>query len=366
MMSIASTDWRAFAIFQFFNGYIFGHMKTTCITLLIETTDGKYRLVPFACIQWGLGFMINSIVLYLANDWRMFIVIVNLISSPLIYFYLLFQESYRWLLARGDLRGAADVMTELNSERWAKGDRENNVDGEITSEQLIMLLPDNESKRNFHSCFYLFLEKSTCRTTIVLMLMMVTYGMVGSWFHSGNDAISVDINIHFLLHGALTFWISSVIVLLDLKVPKLGYKPQLLFGMSLLAVCFAVTLFFNVTSYQAPRHIIYIATSIAAITDSSIVLMMICHTTAAVYPTVVRSKAFGLLFACENLGSIIMTILLSDYFSNGPVVGHFTCEALVIGAVLLAILYFPETKFMITREFLIDVFPTYNSNIGQS
>ncbi|KRX20754.1 Solute carrier family 22 member 7 [Trichinella nelsoni] len=133
-LSIACTDWKSFAIFQFVTGAIFGQIQTTCTTLLIETTDGKYRYIPIACSQMSVSYLFIALIAYCTSEWRMYLIFISLLSSPLLYSYLLYQESLRWLISKGKISEAAAVITELCSDRW-KGD---NCD--IYPQQLTTLL----------------------------------------------------------------------------------------------------------------------------------------------------------------------------------------------------------------------------------
>ncbi|OUC47735.1 hypothetical protein D917_06699, partial [Trichinella nativa] len=160
-LSIACTDWKSFAIFQFVTGAIFGQIQTTCTTLLIETTDGKYRYIPIACSQMSVSYLFIALIAYCTSEWRIckencsiLINIGNYVVAFLFVRLLLFQESLRWLISKGKISEAAAVITELCSDRW-KGD---NCD--IYPQQLTTLLVIPAQNKLF--TFVDFLAHSCC------------------------------------------------------------------------------------------------------------------------------------------------------------------------------------------------------------
>ncbi|KRZ57825.1 Solute carrier family 22 member 7 [Trichinella nativa] len=162
-LSIACTDWKSFAIFQFVTGAIFGQIQTTCTTLLIETTDGKYRYIPIACSQMSVSYLFIALIAYCTSEWRMYLIFISLLSSPLLYSYLLYQESLRWLISKGKISEAAAVITELCSDRW-KGD---NCD--IYPQQLTTLLVIPAQNKLFT-----FFSRLGCKH----MMLNILYGIL--------------------------------------------------------------------------------------------------------------------------------------------------------------------------------------------
>lgn len=90
VLTIGSNNWQTLAFFQTLNGFFFGVIEVTCFTLMIEYTDSKYRLIPNACFQWVLGYIVVALVSWLNNSWRMYLVFINLLSAPLFIGFLLF------------------------------------------------------------------------------------------------------------------------------------------------------------------------------------------------------------------------------------------------------------------------------------
>lgn len=89
-LTIGSMNWQTLAVFQTLNGFFFGIIEATSFALMIEYTDSKYRLIPNACFQWILGYMVVALITWLDKDWRRYLIFINLASSPLFIGFLLF------------------------------------------------------------------------------------------------------------------------------------------------------------------------------------------------------------------------------------------------------------------------------------
>lgn len=89
-MSISSTSWVPLAVWQYLNGFMFGIIIVTSYALMFEYTSNKYSLIPNACFQYCLGYIVVAGAGALTRDWRYYLIFVNLISAPLLVAYMLF------------------------------------------------------------------------------------------------------------------------------------------------------------------------------------------------------------------------------------------------------------------------------------
>ena len=71
-------------------------------------------MIPVACFQWNFANMIIAMVAYFTRDWQKFFVVLNMITSPIIMALMLFNESPRWLIAKGKFLEAANVKIQSN------------------------------------------------------------------------------------------------------------------------------------------------------------------------------------------------------------------------------------------------------------
>ena len=176
VMAVACTGWQAFAVLQAVNGFFFGIIEVTALTLMMEYTDSKYRLIPNAMFQWCLGYMVLALIGALTRDWRMYIIMVNLVCSPLLVGYLLFLESPRWLISKGHHFRAAEALTDIASSRW------NNKNVAIYEDDLEEIHRDAQPR--FYWFIHLFSTKKLALQSFLQMISIFTYSLVDSTYVS--------------------------------------------------------------------------------------------------------------------------------------------------------------------------------------
>ncbi|KFD58655.1 hypothetical protein M514_00348, partial [Trichuris suis] len=350
-LSIASTDWPAFAVFQFVTGAIFGQIQTACMTLLTESTDGAYRYLPIACAQLSAAYILFALILYLTAEWRMYLIIVSLVSAPLLYGYILFQESPRWLLVKSKTAEAAQVITELYSERWrGRGD-------EVTPVQLTAISSDRDGKR-LYTLLDLFHTRKLAISTAALLVSVISISAVkASLLFLSHQAFMQNFYVHFLLAGALRLFFLTVTILLSMKVTKLGCRHVLLFSLATTIVCFAaVTIILLAGQVVAYAYLTYGILMFAFNISGSVYHLTVLHTVAVVYPTVVRGIAFGFFISFEDLGTILIGSLIEEITRVWAVIPCIIVEIVLVITLVVSIWYIPETKYAMTKRLLPNTF----------
>ncbi|KRZ57824.1 Solute carrier family 22 member 7 [Trichinella nativa] len=337
-LSIACTDWKSFAIFQFVTGAIFGQIQTTCTTLLIETTDGKYRYIPIACSQMSVSYLFIALIAYCTSEWRMYLIFISLLSSPLLYSYLLYQESLRWLISKGKISEAAAVITELCSDRW-KGD---NCD--IYPQQLTTLLVIPAQNKLF-TFVDLFRSKSLSIKTLSLILSVISCSFVNSGFILfSNLSIIQNMYLHLLLNGSFRMIFLIIGIMLNAKFSRLGCKHMMLFSLGSIIICFGVVIVVFFVKSDFNSNILYGILLLAMALNGSIYEMTVLHTAAVIYPTVMRGIAIGFIIGFQDLGTIIIGAVIEFSTKIWPIVPCLAIEIFLIITFLGAMWYLPETK----------------------
>uniref|UniRef100_A0A5S6Q610 MFS domain-containing protein n=1 Tax=Trichuris muris TaxID=70415 RepID=A0A5S6Q610_TRIMR len=350
-LSIASTDWTAFAAFQFTTGAIFGQIQTACMTLLTESTDGTYRYIPIACAQLSAAYMLFALILYVTAEWRMYLIIISLVSAPLLYGYILFQESPRWLLMKGKTAEAAQVITELCSERW-RGRSD-----EVTPMQLTAISPDTDG-RKLYTLLDLFRTRKLAMSTAVLLLSVISISAVkASLLFLSHQSLIQSFYVHFLLAGALRLCFLLVSILLSMKITRLGCRHLLLFSLGTTVICFAaVTIVFLVGQTAAYAYLTYGMLMFAFNITGSVYHLTVLHTVAVVYPTVVRGIAFGFFTSFEDLGTMLIGSLIEEISRVWAVIPCIIVEIVLVITLVVSVWYIPETKYAITKRLLPNKF----------
>ncbi|KRZ12112.1 Solute carrier family 22 member 16 [Trichinella zimbabwensis] len=348
-LSIACTDWKSFAIFQFVTGAIFGQIQTTCTTLLIETTDGKYRYIPIACSQMSVCYLFIALIAYCTSEWRMYLIFISLLSSPLLYSYLLYQESLRWLISKGKISEAAAVITELCSDRW-KGD---NCD--IYPQQLTTLLVIPTQNKLF-TFVDLFRSKSSSIKTLSLILSVISCSFVNSGFILfSNLSIIQNMYLHLLLNGSFRMIFLIIGIMLNAKFSRLGCKHMMLFSLGSIIICFGVVIVIFFVKSDFNSNILYGILLLAMALNGSIYEMTVLHTAAVIYPTVMRGIAIGFVIGFQDLGTIIIGAVIEFSAKIWPIVPCLAIETFLIITFLGAMWYLPETKYCLAKVLLYTI-----------
>ncbi|VDO92694.1 unnamed protein product [Soboliphyme baturini] len=351
MMSIASTTWKTFIAFQFFNGIIYGHMRVTCTTMLVETADRKYRTITHMCFQKSLGFIVNAMLASCTLHWRMHIIMMNLLASPLLYFYLLYQESYRWLISTGRLKKALNVISELNSDRWRKIKQP-----EIYEAQLAMI-PHSDPRKRPYTLLDLICFKRWRPLILLLAVLHIINGTTSTVFYPYDEWHYFNVNFHLLLCGLLSLISSIAFVVADIQIAKLGHKPILLVCLTIQGLALLGLIIYPLNSASVRNAVQYSLKLILIMVGESVYHLIIFHATTASFPTVVRCHAFALFHACYDVGIIFMTLLLVRAKDNA-IYPFILCEVLVVLGGVLTFFFFPETKYARSNKLFPDMLPT--------
>ncbi len=110
-LSTGCTVWYTFAICYFIVGFTYGIGETSAFVLIMEKTSTKHRWITNACLQWCIQYGIVALIAYLAGNWRLYLIIINVILAPLLVFYMIIMESPRFLIYREQLERAAKTLS---------------------------------------------------------------------------------------------------------------------------------------------------------------------------------------------------------------------------------------------------------------
>ncbi|VDO92693.1 unnamed protein product [Soboliphyme baturini] len=209
VMSIASRNWTAFIAFQIVNGIAMGKMEVNSLTLFIEFTEESFRLVPIAVFQSGVAFLVVSLIAFLTVQWRYYFIFVGLISAPLMYLHLVFRESPRWLLVRGNADKAAEVLSEIASDRWNKKN--------LTIVPAQLLVARNRIRR---SSSLINAVKSSRRVLFLFVQILSSFkwSMVNNFLLATMGNRLVGIHFHLLINGLVRVLVPIVVITAFYKV----------------------------------------------------------------------------------------------------------------------------------------------------
>ncbi|CAD6186698.1 unnamed protein product [Caenorhabditis auriculariae] len=338
MMSTASQSWIAFASIQCVNCFLYGVIETTSLTMMMEITSNRYRVIMVNAFQWPIAYMTIALIAFLTKGWQNYFVFLNLVSSPLAIAFMLFLESPRWLIARNNLSKACDVLNDIAHQRW------NNTHARFTNKSISAI--HKQEKQGFYWFYHLFSTKRLAKQSFLQILSVFTYAMVSNtylYIVSGNHESPI---MFTFLDGLFRLFTPFIIIFLDLTIPSFGRKIQFLGSLLIEAVLFGVVIVLVATGTAAANSLsVTILIIITTMINDCIFWINIIQITAQRYPTVIRCIAFGSLHSIKHIGSIVGFLILRPLLtSNWPTGAFVIPEALIIITFVVGFLFQPETK----------------------
>uniref|UniRef100_A0A915CV44 Major facilitator superfamily (MFS) profile domain-containing protein n=1 Tax=Ditylenchus dipsaci TaxID=166011 RepID=A0A915CV44_9BILA len=192
-MTTASTSWLGYAFTQCLNGFLYGVVEVESLTLVLEYTNNKYRMIPIACFQWNIANMSIALLAKLTTfvyhgpngtNWQMFFVFLNTITSPVIMAFMLLYESPRWLIAKGKMSQACEVLNDLADKRW------NGTEAVFSTENLKSIRHDTSN--TFYNFYHLFYNERFAKQSFMQILSVFTHSMIAmSYFFIIRDLMGV-------------------------------------------------------------------------------------------------------------------------------------------------------------------------------
>ncbi|KAJ1350742.1 hypothetical protein KIN20_006617 [Parelaphostrongylus tenuis] len=67
IMSTASRNWIAYACIQGMNCFLYGVIEVTSLTMMMEYTNNKYRIVMASAFQWPIAYIVISLIAFLTK-----------------------------------------------------------------------------------------------------------------------------------------------------------------------------------------------------------------------------------------------------------------------------------------------------------
>ncbi|KAI6186861.1 MFS domain-containing protein [Aphelenchoides besseyi] len=336
-MTIASTAWTGFAAAQFCNGILYGIIEVESITLMMEYTNNQYRMIPNACFQTNIANVVIALIAFLTKNWQMYFVFLNLVSLPIVMAFMLWHESPRWLLVKGKINAACNVLNDLTDKRW------NGTEVKFNPQNLA-LIPRDEHQI-VYNFYHLFEKKRFAKQSFMQILSMITYAIIFVCYLDVIRAFRGSSILIVFLDGAVRLIIPVIIIILDFQFKNFTRRLQFLSSLILIGIFLLVAIVLTVAGKPYNSTEVTIAITISAMLADSVFWMNIVQVTTQRYPTVIRGIAFGCLHGAKHIGTIIGILVLEPLLqSKFPAGGFIVPLGLVIVTLVLGAVLQPDTK----------------------
>ncbi|CAB3398915.1 unnamed protein product [Caenorhabditis bovis] len=338
MMTTAARGWISFAVIQGANCFLYGVIETTSLTMMMEYSSNKYRVIMANAFQWPIAYMTIALIAFLTKGWQVYFVFLNLVSSPLAIFFMLFLESPRWLIARNNLSRACDVLNDIAHERW------NNTKAVFTTSDISAI--HQPEKQGFYWFYHLFSTRRLFKQSCLQILSVLTYAMVSNTYLYIANGLHHSAIMFTFLDGVFRLVVPVVIVILDLMIPSFGRKIQILGSLVIEAILFGIVIGLVASgTCEYDSMAVTILIIITTMINDCVFWINIIQITTQRYPTVIRCIAFGSLHSIKHIGSIIGFIILRPLLTSGfPTWSFIIPEILIIITFVASWIFQPETK----------------------
>ncbi|KAK6758862.1 hypothetical protein RB195_016221 [Necator americanus] len=336
MMSTASRGWIAYASIQGVNCFLYGVIEVTSLTMMMEYTNNKYRVIMANAFQWPFAYMAIALIAVLTKGWQNFFVFLNLVSSPLAIGFMLFLESPRWLIATGKLDKACEVLNDIAHQRW------NNTKARFTTQD-ISSIHKNEKKR-FYTFFHLFSSPRLAKQSLMQILSMFTYAMVSNTYLYTVSGMHDSAIMFVFLDGIFRLFTPFIIIFLDIQLPQFGRKIQFIGALVIEGVLFGVVILLLALGYAYDHIAVSILVIITTMINDCVFWINIVQITTQRYPTVIRSIAFGSLHSIKHIGSIVGLVILTPLLNSWALGAFIIPEILIVITLITGFFLQPETK----------------------
>ncbi|XP_060063906.1 solute carrier family 22 member 6-like [Ylistrum balloti] len=326
-----SVGWEMFAAFRFLIGFALGCYITVYYTYMIEFTPTKYRAIIVTIPLWPLGLCVLALVGWWLHDWKALHIANAIAIAPLLLFWGLVPESFRWLVSHNRLPEAESVINRIAR---TNGRPTPDLCGlvEVTRAEV------KPNQRRVYSVKDLFSSWMLFKTTVLLAISWFCSSYVYYAISFGVQNLSGDIYFNFFLIQVIDI---PAMMLTYVLVNVVGRRPlavalYALGGLTGLAV--AAIEISDIADKETMRTVFALITKVAVVMAWSGLQLL----TSESYPTVVRNIGYGLQSAVARTGSMLAPKIV--YLNNDvPGIMYFLAGGCML-LTAVACVFLMETK----------------------
>jgi len=333
-------DWYVWLLLRFVVGACSIGMVTVRYTIQVEMIGGMWRswANTLTSTGWVVGYMTLPILAYLLPSMRVMEIVIGLSSFPLLLLLVFCHpESPKWLLARGHVTRAINILNRVNT--WNKKKF-------INEEKVLKFLESQENPAGNTTSKTMRAEDglstvitspffpSIRRNLLIMCVCWFAFGMSYFGLALHTPELGSNVFLIFFLGGLMDV---PVIVVGPVLLNHAGRKPCMVGGLILGSLCLLTTSILTSTSKAIIVMAILGKMGVGMAFDTGYVW------TSEMFPTVIRNSALATCSSFARLGAIMAPLVVfMDTFRPGMSILVYGVVAMVGG--ILTLWLQPETK----------------------
>ncbi|ESO89334.1 hypothetical protein LOTGIDRAFT_106021 [Lottia gigantea] len=289
---VAAPEFYSYVFLRFINGGSSAGIFTASYIIGVEMTGPSKRLWTGLIMKYhfAIGILVLALMGYLIRDWVILEIVATAPLVTYVIFYWVIPESPRWLVTKNKTEKAKKILEKIarkNKTTLPNVSIENEDDNKISQLESF--------KRLFTTPVLLF------RTSIIFfnwaIVAMTYYGLS----MNTNKLGAGDFFLNFFIGGLMDFPAVTVCLIL---IDRIGRKKLhcgfMLFG-GICTFCTIFTILYLDQEYQWITVMLAMIGKMGAAAGFAVVYVY----SAELYPTVVRTAAFGASSASARFGSMV-------------------------------------------------------------
>ncbi|TRY70254.1 hypothetical protein TCAL_07532 [Tigriopus californicus] len=110
---------------RFFQGIFIQGLQCVTYSMVMELFSPEYRTMAGCAVEafWAVGIVLLAVIAKYVQHWRYIQLAINIPTLATIFYIWIIPESVRWLLSRGKLKRAEDVVIRIASYNSLRFDR---------------------------------------------------------------------------------------------------------------------------------------------------------------------------------------------------------------------------------------------------
>ncbi|WKY13567.1 hypothetical protein Q1695_004424 [Nippostrongylus brasiliensis] len=298
-----SSDIVQFTITRTVVGFFTGGSISVLNVFIMENIPKKHRMLINMVITWSPNMLPFAGLAWLTGDWRSLALANAVVCIPGLLFCLVFiHESPRWLIQRGRLDEAREIMEKEHGTN-KQGLVYESFDGVVKAEYELSLRAATQKRR--YSYYHLFYTPRLATTTIVLAFSFFSTSIVNYGILFNMEKLSGSIYLNSVYTGLMRYACNLAFGYADLKYQRIGRKfvhtsglVTILISLSVVIVAYALDL--NHALKDEIRVFILLASSM-----TSQIYISSGITGNELFPTPVRNLGYSFLQLWNRVGVVI-------------------------------------------------------------